>query len=197
MREKLSNLSAQFIEKNTNFQKNTKKYSEHLWSRNPLKIIFQPLISTQVPQDVRSFGMANITGIVLPYFRLCLLIVHSAAPDLNSTNEGPIAPITPFPSGEETIWPAYKLSDMDGRAGPEIKEIRVLVKMFLMHILHNVTILYLNYYLSFDVCACFRLSVFLQKKFFVQNGSNSQIRWTDISNSRIQARRAWRLVFYI
>ena len=55
---------------------------------------------------------------------------------------------------------------MDGKAGPEIKEIRVLVKMFLMHILHNVTILYLNYYLSFDVCACFRLSVFLQKKFF-------------------------------
>ena len=32
--------------------------------------------------------------------------------------------------------------------------------------------------------------------FFVQNGSNSQIRWTDISNSRIQARRAWRLVNY-
>ena len=83
--------------------------------------------------------MANITGIVLPYFRLCLLIVHSAAPDLNSTNEGPIAPITPFPSGEETIWPAYKLSDMDGKAGPEMKEIRVIVKIFLMYILHNVT----------------------------------------------------------
>ena len=30
----------------------------------------------------------------------------------------------------------------------------------------------------------------------VQNGSNSQIRWTDISNSRIQARRAWFLVLY-
>ena len=28
----------------------------------------------------------------------------------------------------------------------------------------------------------------------VQNGSNSQIRWTDISNSRIQVRRAWFLV---
>ena len=53
---------------------------------------------------------------------------------------------------------------------------------------------YLNYYLSGAVCASVCLSVFLQKKFFVQNGSNSQIRWTDISNSRIQARRAWRLV---
>ena len=28
----------------------------------------------------------------------------------------------------------------------------------------------------------------------IQNGSNSQSRWTDISNSRIQARRAWLLV---
>ena len=28
----------------------------------------------------------------------------------------------------------------------------------------------------------------------VQNGSNLQIRWTDISNSRIQAQRAWFLV---
>ena len=37
---------------------------------------------------------------------------------------------------------------------------------------------------------------FCKKIFFVQNGSNSQIRWTDISNSRIQARRAWRLVNY-
>mgnify|MGYP006975543316 CR=1 FL=1 len=57
--------------------------------------------------------------------------------------------------------------------------------------------LYLNYYLSHDVCVCFRLSVclsvFLQIFFFVQNGSNSQIWWTDISNSRIQARRAWSL----
>ena len=36
-----------------------------------------------------------------------------------------------------------------------------------------------NYYLSFDVCACFRPSVrvsFCKKIFFVQNGSNSQIR---------------------
>ena len=30
----------------------------------------------------------------------------------------------------------------------------------------------------------------------VQNGSNLQIRWTDISNSRIQARMAWFLVIY-
>ena len=28
----------------------------------------------------------------------------------------------------------------------------------------------------------------------IQNGSNSQIQWTDISNSRIQAQRAWFLV---
>ena len=56
---------------------------------------------------------------------------------------------------------------------------------------------YLNYYLSFDVCACFHLSFCKKKKNFVQNGLNSQIRWTDISNSRIQARRAWRLVIYI
>ena len=59
-------------------------------------------------------------------------------------------------------------------------------------------VLHLNYYLSYDVCACFRPSVcliFCKKKFFVQNASNSQIRWTDISNSRIQARRAWRLSF--
>ena len=27
--------------------------------------------------------------------------------------------------------------------------------------------IYLNYYFSYDVCGCFRLSVFLQKKFFV------------------------------
>ena len=48
-------------------------------------------------------------------------------------------------------------------------------------------------------CLCVFLSVrvsFCKKNFFVQNGSNSQIRWTDISNSRIQARRAWRLVEY-
>ena len=47
-------------------------------------------------------------------------------------------------------------------------------------------------------CLCVFPSVclsFCKKNFFVQNGSNSQIRWTDISNSRIQARRAWRLVF--
>ena len=45
---------------------------------------------------------------------------------------------------------------------------------------------------------CVRLSVCLSAKiFFVQNGSNSQIRWTDISNSRIQARRAWFLVSII
>ena len=46
-------------------------------------------------------------------------------------------------------------------------------------------------------CLCVFPSVcpsFCKKKFFVQNGSNSQIRWTDISNSRIQAQRAWRLV---
>ena len=109
-----------------------------------LKIYF----STQVPQDVRSLGMANITGIVLPYFRLCLLIVHSAAPDLNSTNEGPIAPITPFPSGEETIWPAYKLSDMDGKAGPERTEIIILMKIFWIYIFHNVQ--KLNNNLCFD-----------------------------------------------
>ena len=54
---------------------------------------------------------------------------------------------------------------------------------------------HLNYYLSYDVCACFHLS-FCKKKFFIQNGSNSQIRWTDISNSRIQAWRAWFLVLY-
>ena len=53
---------------------------------------------------------------------------------------------------------------------------------------------HLNYYFSYDVCPSVWVSVFLQKKIFVQNGSNSQIRWTDISNSRIQARRAWRLV---
>ena len=35
---------------------------------------------------------------------------------------------------------------------------------------------------------------FCKKNFFVQNGSNLQIRWTDISNSRIQARRSWFLV---
>ena len=33
-----------------------------------------------------------------------------------------------------------------------------------------------------------------KKKTSVQNGSNSQIWWTDISNSRIQAQRAWFLV---
>ena len=64
-------------------------------------------------------------------------------------------------------------------------------------------VLYLNYYLSYDVCACFRPCVrlsewvsFCKKKIFVQNGWNLQIRWTDISNSRIQARRAWSLVLY-
>ena len=57
--------------------------------------------------------------------------------------------------------------------------------------------------MSGAVCACFRLSVwvsewvsFCKKIFFVQNGSNLQIRWTDISNSRIQAQRAWFLVFH-
>ena len=54
---------------------------------------------------------------------------------------------------------------------------------------------YLNYYFSYNVCACFRLSVCLSaKKIFNGNGSSSQIRWTDISNSRIQARMSWFLV---
>ena len=51
----------------------------------------------------------------------------------------------------------------------------------------------LNYYFSGAVCACFRLSECLSVC-PVQNGSNSQSRWTDISNSRIQAGRAWFLV---
>ena len=64
-------------------------------------------------------------------------------------------------------------------------------------------IIYKMKYLSYDVCACFRPCVrlsewvsFCKKKIFVQNGWNLQIRWTDISNSRIQARRAWSLVLY-
>ena len=64
---------------------------------------------------------------------------------------------------------------------------------------NTLQIFYLNYYFSGAVCACFRLSECLsaKKNFSVQNGSNSQIRWTDISNSRIQARRAWFLVYNI
>ena len=68
----------------------------------------------------------------------------------------------------------------------------VLGSVFFSYFLPN-----LNYYLSGAVCASVHLSVwvsFCKKIFFVQNGSNSQIRWTDISNSRIQAQRAWRLV---
>ena len=51
---------------------------------------------------------------------------------------------------------------------------------------------HLNYYLSGAVCPSVCLSVFLQKFFF--SSKIDQIRWTDISNSRIQARSAWRLV---
>ena len=47
-----------------------------------------------------------------------------------------------------------------------------------------------------SVCLSVWVSFCKKKHFSVQNGSNSQIRWTDISNSRIQARRAWFLVSY-
>ena len=80
--------------------------------------IMPPLLLSYLnsPQEVRSFGIATITGIFLPYFRLWLNIFQFVAPDLNSTRRFPIDPITPFWSGEVTI--ATILESVIGREGP-------------------------------------------------------------------------------
>ena len=71
---------------------------------------------------------------------------------------------------------------MNRRAGT-LWEVRVILHNFCMRS-------HLNYYLSGAVCAvCISVCLRLRKTFPV-----IRFRWTDISNSRIQARRAWRLV---
>ena len=85
-------------------------------------------------------------------------------------------------------------------------------KTYKLHLIHAVFQIFISQsFLSFFIskllfelrCLCVFPSVcpsvwvsFCKKFFFVQNGWNLQIRWTDISNSRIQARRAWSLVYY-
>ena len=87
------------------------RFRKILWPSQNIWILYLNL-----PQEVRSFGIATITGIFLPYCRLWLNIFQFVAPDLNSTRRFPIDPITPFWSGEVTI--ATILESVIGREGP-------------------------------------------------------------------------------
>ena len=68
---------------------------------------------------------------------------------------------------------------------------------------NKLKMIHLNYYFDFAVCVSVCLGVRVRVRIHPKKLPNSstyqktQIRWTDISNSRIQARRAWRLVIYI